>query len=256
MSCSSVRIRTTPYATFAEFDDGFRLVMHEGSCYEPDACTFDRLKRAFGTEGAVRTIRDSAALPIIMVLAIILSIALFFFRSSGASHDERLPIVIAILIVNVAIHELGHAIALKLYFPWSKVRIGFRFMCIFPTFYVNASDSYMLPRGKKISVHLAGVCSNALYLIAVALFVPSLLGPSSIVVGTSLLNLLPIMRGDGYHVLMALLGKRRPCVGRKREALEDCARSVVMLIVIYLAAGLAPEYFDCYAAATISLVPF
>lgn len=243
MSCSSVRIRTTPYATFAEFDNGCRLVMHEGSCYEPDANTFDRLKRAFGSEGVVRTIRDSAATPIIMTLVIMLSAALYFFRWPGVSHDENLPIAAAILVVNIAIHEIGHAIALKLYVPWSKVRLGFRFMFIFPTLYVNTSDSYMLPRGKKISVHLAGVCSNALYLIIVALLVPSLLGPSGIVVGTALLNLLPIMRGDGYHVVMALFGRRRHSADRTREAVEDCVRGVLMLTVIFLATEIAPIFF-------------
>lgn len=238
MNCSSVRIRTTPYATLAEFDDGCHLVMHGGSYYEPDAETFNRLKRELGSRGTVRTIRDSTAIPIVIALTIILSIALYFFRLSGAPREGSPPIVAAILFLNIAIHELGHAVALKLYFPCSRVRMGFRFMFIFPTFYVNTSDSYMLPRGKKISVHLAGVCANAVYLAAVALFVPSLLWPSSAVAGTALLNLLPIMRGDGYHVVMALSGKRRPFANRKKEMIEDCVRGVIMLVVAYLATKL------------------
>lgn len=214
--------------------------MCNGSCYEPDAKTYGRLRKALGADGTTHVIRDSAAAPVIMALVVALSIALYFVRLNGAPRSGNLLLATVLLLVNVAIHEIGHAAVLKIHLPQARARLGFRLTFVFPTVYVNTSESYLLPRGKRASVHLAGVFANAVYLILVALFAPSLLWPSYTVVGTMLLNLIPVMRGDGYHVVETLSGRRRLAPSGRAQTLEDCARGAIMLVVVCLLERLVP----------------
>ncbi|TAF49216.1 MAG: hypothetical protein EAZ61_14705 [Oscillatoriales cyanobacterium] len=119
--------------------------------------------------------------------------------------------IIASLVV-LSIHELGHAFTLK-HFGKPVKSMGLMFMCLFPAAYTNSTNSYGLPRYQRLLVVGAGVLTQ-LAIAAIALLVWNLttigqwlyelsylLFSASIV--TVLLNLNPLAKFDGYHLLVA-----------------------------------------------------
>ena len=76
----------------------------------------------------------------------------------------------AIVQPDIFIHELGHIAFLKLFLPGSKVDIGFKIFFIYPSFYVDTSNTYFIPKYKRIAVYLAGNFMNCLYLIICSIF--------------------------------------------------------------------------------------
>jgi putative peptide zinc metalloprotease protein len=119
--------------------------------------------------------------------------------------------IIASLVV-LSIHELGHAFTLK-HFGKPVKSMGLMFMCLFPAAYTNSTNSYGLPRYQRLLVVGAGVLTQ-LAIAAIALVVWNvttigqwlyelsyLLFSASIV--TVLLNLNPLAKFDGYHLLVA-----------------------------------------------------
>ncbi len=119
--------------------------------------------------------------------------------------------IIASLIV-LSIHELGHAFTLT-HFGKPVKSMGLMFMCLFPAAYTNSTNSYGLPRYQRLLVVGAGVLTQ-LAIAAIALFVWNvttigqwlyeisyLLFSASLF--TVLLNLNPLAKFDGYHLLVA-----------------------------------------------------
>ncbi len=75
MKRSSVRISSAPGVLLAEFDEGRRLVMTSHSCYEPDEPLYEIVKQKLGPELKMRTVEDSAVMPLAMGLTIAASLA-------------------------------------------------------------------------------------------------------------------------------------------------------------------------------------
>ncbi|MBP0018455.1 MAG: hypothetical protein J7647_13015 [Cyanobacteria bacterium SBLK] len=130
------------------------------------------------------------------------------------SYSLIAPFIILALLV-VVIHELGHAFTLKR-FGGIVPEIGLLLMMLFPAAYTNTTDSYRLPRGKRLLVIGAGILIQ-LTLAAIALTIWNFAIPGSHLqtIGYLLLvaalftlavNLNPLAKFDGYYFLMALTG--------------------------------------------------
>lgn len=234
MKRSSVKIVSAHSVHVAEFDDGRRLVATRGGCYEPDISTCMKIRHALSPK-TTRVIKDSVTLPIVMGLVVTGALTCHLLEPSRpVGGSLGIALTATVLMFNVLIHEAGHALVLKRYLPDAHISFGFRLVFVFPTFYVNTTASYLLPKGKRIAVHLAGVFANAMWLALSDLLFPSFSGINDMVAWMMTLNLVPIMRGDGHHVLAALLGWKAPAPDSKRRYLEECVRGAAMVVLVIL----------------------
>jgi len=131
------------------------------------------------------------------------------WESQGAG--LLLKYIVAGLVV-LSIHELGHAFTLR-HFGKPVTNMGLMFMCLFPAAYTDSTNSYGLSRQKRMLVVAAGVLTQ-LAIAAIALLVWNfttaghwlyetsyLMLTASLV--TVVLNLNPLAKFDGYHLLVA-----------------------------------------------------
>lgn len=229
---SSVRVDSAPGVLLARFEDGHRLIATSSGCYEPDEHVYEKARRTLGPRLATRTIEDSVAIPLTMSLTVAGSLAWQLFALRQDCITCGIASYVVILAFNLLFHEAGHAIALKLFLPEAKVGLGFRFVFVFPTFYVNTTASYLLPKGKRAAVHLAGTFANAVGLGFGNLLVPGAISANVAIAWMMLLNLTPIMKGDGHQILAALLGWRTPALSERRRVAEEFVRGAVMLTFV------------------------
>ncbi|WP_321973765.1 hypothetical protein [Paratractidigestivibacter sp.] len=90
----------------------------------------------------------------------------------------------------------------------------------------------MLPKGKRATVHLTGIFANALSMVIGNLLIPGASTANAGIAWMMLLNLVPIMKGDGYQALAALLEWHTPALSERRRAAQECARGIVMLALV------------------------
>ena len=148
----------------------------------------------------------------------------FFSRNNMASFA-------VVVIVTKMLHELGHAVAA--YRRGCECHeMGILLLAGLPSLYCDVSDAWMIPsRWKRITISLAGIWVETL-IAAVAFIVwtasvPGLIHAMSFnvmvvcSVGTLLFNANPLVRYDGYYVLMDLSGVSN--LGqRSQESLVRC----------------------------------
>ena len=163
--------------------------------------------------------------------ALLLSMFLTFSLVIGLSHKSELlyqgqllwtsygsslilPFSILVILV-VSIHELGHAFTLKNY-GGIVPEIGLLLMCLMPAAYTNTTDSYCLSRFQRVLVISAGILTQiiiaaaALLLWNITVYDTWLHLTSYLLMTAALftiaLNLNPLAKYDGYHLLVALTG--------------------------------------------------
>ncbi len=121
--------------------------------------------------------------------------------------------ILALLVVSL--HELGHAFTLK-HYGGIVPEIGLQFMLFIPAAYTNTTDSYCLPRFKRVLVVAAGVLIQFI-IAAVALGLWNISVPGTWIHTTSYLlmvaalftvalNLNLLAKFDGYYLAVALTG--------------------------------------------------
>lgn len=116
-------------------------------------------------------------------------------------------------VLSISVHEAGHALAIRHY--GRRVRkLGIAIYYLFPCAYVDSTDMALATRQQRIVVSLAGPIGGLLVGAACA-FVTATAGDSlagsiayraaSLFVFQFVLNLLPILDLDGYHILVDAL---------------------------------------------------
>ncbi len=127
---------------------------------------------------------------------------------------KNLALLALVIVVIKVCHELGHAVAARR-FGCDCHEMGVLLLAGFPSMYCDVSDAWMLPRRRqRIAVSLAGIWVELL--IAAAAFlvwyasVPGFVHACSFNImaacslGTVFFNANPLVRYDGYYVLMDL----------------------------------------------------
>ncbi len=157
-------------------------------------------------------------------------------------------VALAILqVIQISIHELGHALAIR-HFGRRVRLLGLAVYYLFPCAYVDATDMVMAPRRQRVIVALAGpiagvsvaFITTVIAMTAADPIVASLaFSASSIFVFQLVVNLLPILDLDGYHVLSdaldaPLLRQRaiafaRTALMRKLRRRERWSRNEILL---------------------------
>lgn len=120
-------------------------------------------------------------------------------------------VVILYFSVNIIIHELGHIYSLK-YFDRKIDKVGFRLnFYVFPSFYVQMNETYMLSQIDKIIVHSFGLLVNFTFINFVQLFNILTINSCSLTLSymlfssTMIWNLVPMLNSDGYKIMLASL---------------------------------------------------
>lgn len=178
-------------------------------------------------------VKENPLYTIIMVCVISLTIVRYFLYEKYVLIDSNFVIANIILFANIFIHELGHILFLKLFYKNGKVRIGFKIYFIYPAFYVDTSDSYLLPKYKRIAVYLAGNFMNCIYVLICFIFFPSLNKYNYVIISTILINFLPIIKSDGYYATASLFNIYNFAKSKKRNFAEDTVRGILMFLFLF-----------------------
>ncbi|AGL13761.1 daptide biosynthesis intramembrane metalloprotease [Actinoplanes sp. N902-109] len=158
----------------------------------------------------------------------------------GRALGEPLPVtsylaILVALIVATSIHELGHA-AMLIRHGGRPSRIGIMLFYFLPSFFCDVSDAWRLEdRRQRVRVALAGPMVQATLGSAAGLLALLVDSPDRraamvfFAVGsyvTSLLNLLPLVKLDGYIALMSLVDV--PFL--RARAIADARRALARLL--------------------------
>ncbi|MDQ1688584.1 MAG: putative peptide zinc metalloprotease protein [Frankiaceae bacterium] len=125
-------------------------------------------------------------------------------------HPIVFLVVGALVVVSAAMHELGHAGALRAG-GGKPGRMGAGLYLAWPAFYTDVTDAYSLNRRGRLRTDLGGVYFNAIAVLgcagvyALTRFEPLLL-ICFVLQMQVLQQMLPLLRLDGYYVLSDLLG--------------------------------------------------
>ena len=121
--------------------------------------------------------------------------------------------LVVLQVLSITIHEAGHALAIR-HFGRHIRRCGVAMYYLFPCFYVDSTDMSLGSRRERVIVSLAGpfggLSVGAACAIVAAADPGGLVGgiafkSASLFVFQFVLNLLPILELDGYHVLVDAL---------------------------------------------------
>jgi putative peptide zinc metalloprotease protein len=182
-----------------------------------------KLRREVLHPGAVRALAKLAT-PIFwppVVLAVLVGLAfadywLFFVHGLGqgmrasVQHPAVFLLVVGVVIVSAALHELGHAAACA-YGGAKPGGMGAGIYVVWPAFYTDVTDAYQLDRRGRLRTDLGGVYVNAIIVLvigavhAVTHYEPLILLMFLLQVQV-LQQLLPFLRLDGYYVVSDLVG--------------------------------------------------
>lgn len=113
--------------------------------------------------------------------------------------------------IGVTFHEFGHASAAH-HYGAKHGGIGGGFYLFMPVYFADVTDIWKLPKQQRITVNLAGMYFELIYvlfLISIGLIIkfPILIIFGCIILISSLRNLNPFIRSDGYWVLSDAIEK-------------------------------------------------
>jgi putative peptide zinc metalloprotease protein len=127
---------------------------------------------------------------------------------SSFSPEQGLAIM-ALCILSILIHELGHAAAVHR-FGGTPGTIGFGLYLLMPTFYADVSQIWRFSRRRRMLVDLGGVyfqqiCFAAFAILGLTTHRSELLAACQVIDFMVLVTLNPIFRFDGYWFLVDYL---------------------------------------------------
>ncbi len=174
----------------------------------------------------------------ISIAIIAAAVAVFFQHAEGLDqafanifHWENLALMWVTTILIKSVHELGHGLTCK-HFGGEVHEVGFMSLVFTPYFFVNVTDSWVMPNRKhRMLVSAAGIYVELIF-AAFAVFLWAVVQPGwfkdflfNIIliasVSTILFNANPLMRFDGYYIMTDLIevpnlqGKSRALIQHK-----------------------------------------
>lgn len=179
---------------------------------------------------AVRNLNDNLGLLLLVTLTIIATVVMYMSKGIYVLADNQFLIATVFLLLNIPLHEAGHILFLKAFYPQSKIKVGFKFVFIYPAFYVDTSYSYFCPKYKRICVYMGGNFLNCLFIIIIYFLFPAYLKYCYVIVSNILVNFIPIIKSDGYYAMVTFFSKYNSSKSQKGEYIEDFVRGMIMFI--------------------------
>jgi putative peptide zinc metalloprotease protein len=182
-----------------------------------------KFKVALVPEGVVRSITTlfyPFFFPPVVIAAVAALIAfdiwMFFFHGIAQAarslvyNPVLLFMLLGLVVVATALHEIGHATAAR-YGGAKPGVMGAGIYVVWPAFYTDVTDAYRLNRAGRLRTDLGGIYFNALFALGTAgVYLLTGFEPLLIVVLVQhfqiLQQLLPFLRLDGYYILSDLTG--------------------------------------------------
>jgi putative peptide zinc metalloprotease protein len=155
---------------------------------------------------------------LVAMLVAIVAVDVWYFFIHGVAQSAReiayqpvlLLMVLGLVVIATALHEIGHATAAR-YGGAEPGVMGVGIYIVWPAFYTDVTDAYRLGRGGRLRTDLGGVYFNGLFILliagayAVTRYEPLLL--LIVVMHFQVLQqFLPFLRLDGYYILSDLVG--------------------------------------------------
>ncbi|MFP4423198.1 MAG: site-2 protease family protein [Desulfococcaceae bacterium] len=156
-----------------------------------------------------------AVLGVVGLVLVVPQIELYFHTAAHLFTPAGALMFFFALSFVKTIHELGHALATKRHGLYVR-RMGIYFMVFVPILYTDATEAWKLPdRRSRVMIGAAGVLVE-LAVAAVSLFLWTVLPDGLLrslmfylsgvsLISSFLVNLNPLMRFDGYYILMDYL---------------------------------------------------
>ena len=155
-------------------------------------------------------------LVLVLVVAALAQVWLYFVHGIGAGlHDALytpglMLIILCIVVLSAAFHELGHAAAL--HYAGGRIKgMGAGLYIVYPAFFTDVSDNYRLPRWQRVRTDLGGFYFNLIFgLWIMGLYLLS--GWEFLLLMVLMINLeiihqlIPFVRLDGYWTLADITG--------------------------------------------------
>jgi putative peptide zinc metalloprotease protein len=155
---------------------------------------------------------------IVAAVAALVAFDIWMFFFHGIAQAARtlvynpllLFMVLGLVVVATALHEIGHATAAR-YGGAKPGVMGAGIYVVWPVFYTDVTDAYRLSRAGRLRTDLGGIYFNALFALGTAaVYLFTGFEPLLIIVLVQhfqiLQQLLPFLRLDGYYILSDLTG--------------------------------------------------
>lgn len=212
-------------------DNDIYILEKNNSFYKLDKDSFDSI---VDLDKLVeqKKIKDNQIYVIAILFIIVATLLIYFCKYQYIIIDKNIAYSMILLLINIIIHELGHIVLLKYFYPDSKIKIGFKLIYIYPAFYVDTSYSYMIPKYKRMAVYLAGNLMNCIFLLSVMIFFPDKIIYCYLIVTNILVNFIPIIKSDGYYALIAFFNKYTNDKGKVKTFIDDFIRGIMMFIFL------------------------
>ena len=156
-----------------------------------------------------RAQEDIHIAPFLFLFILLAAIQMEYFQNMASTfrlnHWYETLLIGLISIFPIILHEMGHYLSSKPYFP---PRLGFTFLWFFPAVYIDTHPSWCLPRNIRLLINSSGMLMDLglnTLLVILVLFHPSMeyyVTPLLILQYTRwsiILN--PLVNGDGYWLL-------------------------------------------------------
>jgi putative peptide zinc metalloprotease protein len=155
---------------------------------------------------------------LIATLLAVVAVDVWYFFIHGVAQSAReiaynpilLLLVLGLVVLGTALHEIGHATAAR-YGGAEPGVMGAGIYIVWPAFYTDVTDAYRLGRGGRLRTDLGGVYFNGIFILlitgayAITRYEPLLL-VIVIMHFQVLQQFLPFLRLDGYYILSDLVG--------------------------------------------------
>lgn len=199
---------------------GHKIIRFRISCADADQAVttlYNCLGRFLFTTPAITTMLLVSILGIVLLAVRVLEAPgdLLMLFAVDDSHLLLVPATMIGFFISLILHELAHALTCKHF--GRKVRgMGIIIYYGCPTFFTDVSDSWMLPRNKRMAVAVAGVAANALVGAVCGVLIYFTDSDSLrrfFLVGAAvnslavLFNLIPFLKLDGYYILSDYLDR-------------------------------------------------
>lgn len=161
---------------------------------------------------------------ILLTIVAVLNTFLFFATPiKNTLVDTNYVLVFVLLCLSMLVHEVGHISACAN----SRVKhggIGFGFYYIFPVMYAEITNIWLANKQQRIIANLGGIFSqlwysSLLYIIYYLTHIPAFLFAFSFIYFSSILQLNPFVRFDGYWLLSDLTGTPN-LLGKSNQVLK------------------------------------
>jgi putative peptide zinc metalloprotease protein len=155
---------------------------------------------------------------ILAALAGLVAVDVWYFFVHGVAQSTRelvynpvlLLMVLGLVVVATALHEIGHATAAR-YGGAKPGVMGAGIYIVWPAFYTDVTDAYRLDRKGRLRTDLGGVYFNVLFILGTAgVYFVTGFEPLLVLIIVQHLQILqqflPFLRLDGYYILSDLTG--------------------------------------------------